>query len=508
MSSVSLPTYLLLTPKGYFFRLRVPKRLQAKLGKRELKKAITGTDRRLAERQAILYAAQALALFNSMEDATLSDSPYTQKMVVNVNSRGTDFILDKNNTAEELKILLQALIDQGLMSPGQKPLPTLLNPEVSAQPPSSSRVPETQDQQANQEDEPIPITPDMPLSLAIEVYIDELKDTKKEKFTEQKQKELRSKCNLLKDIIGDKPIGNVGYFDAKKYRTVLTELPTTRPKGMDLDALRASSGQKLSPNTVTQRIQTASSMFSWLNLVDNAIRNPFQNMSVDENEAAIKKRLPFDSEDLTNLFSYRIWAQKKFTNSWEYWLPLILLHTGARITETLQLTKDDFAEIDGIWCMSINDNPTKDEPEALWPWKKHLKNINSKRDIPIHSQLLALGLRMFVETSKTERIFPNIKPRADRLAHYPCKRFNENFLPAAGVKVKNKKTLYSFRHTVLNALKQMRTPSEERAQLAGHAVNYNNVTESVYGSEFNIKLMQELVERLDFSESIQSVQPW
>jgi hypothetical protein len=72
MSKYSPPVYLLLTPKGFFFRLRVPRHLQTKIGKRELKKAIRTTDRALAERQAIIYAAQALVMFDSLSEAKMS----------------------------------------------------------------------------------------------------------------------------------------------------------------------------------------------------------------------------------------------------------------------------------------------------------------------------------------------------------------------------------------------------------------------------------------------------
>jgi hypothetical protein len=51
MYKYSPPAYLLLTPKGVFFRLRVPRQLQGEIGKRELKKAIRTIDRTLAERQ-------------------------------------------------------------------------------------------------------------------------------------------------------------------------------------------------------------------------------------------------------------------------------------------------------------------------------------------------------------------------------------------------------------------------------------------------------------------------
>ncbi len=115
MSSVSPPSYLLLTRKGYFSRIRVPRHLQHKLKKRELKKAIAGLDRHLAARQAILYAAQALKLFNSLEDGHLvSKKNYVLQMVVELADK-TKLHLDKQKTLEELQMLVKA----GIIQPGQ-----------------------------------------------------------------------------------------------------------------------------------------------------------------------------------------------------------------------------------------------------------------------------------------------------------------------------------------------------------------------------------------------------
>lgn len=109
-------SYLVLTLKGYFFRMRVPKKLQAKLGKRELKKAIAGGNRQLAERQAIFYAAQAFGLFQSLEEPV---SRHRMDMVIQVG--GTSYQLDKEKTAEELDMLIQ----RGIIRPGAvAPFPT------------------------------------------------------------------------------------------------------------------------------------------------------------------------------------------------------------------------------------------------------------------------------------------------------------------------------------------------------------------------------------------------
>jgi len=504
---LSSSSYLQLTPKGFFFRMRVPKHLQAKIGKRELKKTIAGADRLLAERQAILYASRAFTLFDALEDNPLSS--YRFDMVVEVGRSGTKFHLDKNNTKQEL----QMLVEQGIIKPQDE------LPDESHALPAYMAAPLTVTiGTTDTEGAPPPISERMLLSQAVHLYLDDLESTNN-KFDEHRRRELQAKFDLLREIIGDKPIGAIVYYDAKKYRDTYQKLPRNRTsaarKKMSIEQLiKLDDPVKNSKDTINQRLETMSSLFNWLKRLIPPLVNPFVGMGIKNAEgdthtkAKIAKRLPFDNTDLSKLFSDRIWTQQRHDNDWEYWLPLMLLYTGARVTEICQLEKADFSEQDGVWVMSINDEPTTEEPEQVWHWEKRVKTGSSVRDIPIHNHLLELGLREFVESSPSQRLFPNIKPVAGKLASYPCKKFNDYVLVRADVKVKNVKTLYSMRHTTLNALKQQRVSSEERAQVAGHVPQSNNTTESVYGGVYSIAVIKELVEKLDFSEQMKKVLPW
>ncbi|MCM0083052.1 site-specific integrase [Geomonas sp. Red32] len=494
MSDVPRNSYLTLTPKGYFFRMRVPRRLQAKLGKRELKKAIAGTNRQLAERQAILYAAQAFELFHALEGFPVSQ--HRQDMVVTVGN--ATYQLDKEKTAEELDML----IHRGIIRPGavdqfpvEKPLKFGL-PEA----PVETRI-----------------DGNMPLSTAIKVYIRDLKG-RDARFDEEKEKQLLSKLTLLQEIIGDLPIGAVDYYKAEKFRDTYLKLPryrTTKERvNMTVAELVAENDPvKVSSETVNQRMETISSLFKWLKKRNSSLQdNPFEDMQVKAAEGEttagnkMKKRLPFTAVELQRLFSDAIWSKHDFDYVWEYWLPLVLLYSGVRVTEFCQLEKKDFRLVEDVWVMSINDIKTKDEPEDVWP--KRVKTENSLRDIPIHSHLIDVGFKNFVEEAPSGRLFPDIVPIVGKLAKTPCRRFNEFILPRTGIKSKQVKTLYSMRHTTLNELKQKNVTAEQRAQLAGHAPDQNNMSEAVYGDEFNIKIMQQLVHQLDFTTPMANVKPW
>lgn len=67
--------------------------------------------------------------------------------------------------------------------------------------------------------------------------------------------------------------------------------------------------------------------------------------------------------------------------SQNWWLLQLLYYTGCRISEIVQLTPRDYRQIDGVWCISINDDGAKT-----------IKNEASRRNIPIHYELIALGV--------------------------------------------------------------------------------------------------------------------
>lgn len=85
-----------------------------------------------------------------------------------------------------------------------------------------------------------------------------------------------------------------------------------------------------------------------------------------------------------------------------YWVPLMLYYTGARPAEICGLTVHDFFEVEGRLCCVIRAN-----------YLGGIKRIASYRIIPLHKELLRLGLKEFIlESHKAgrEALFPEITP--------------------------------------------------------------------------------------------------
>jgi len=94
--------------------MRVPKDLQPVLKKRELKKAIRTTNLVVATRQAVVYAAKAIELFDSLQEVSLSDILFTTMVVAQKSDGSTEFKLDHARRKEELR----DLIDLGIVKRG------------------------------------------------------------------------------------------------------------------------------------------------------------------------------------------------------------------------------------------------------------------------------------------------------------------------------------------------------------------------------------------------------
>ncbi len=118
--------------------------------------------------------------------------------------------------------------------------------------------------------------------------------------------------------------------------------------------------------------------------------------------------LPFTSEDIAKMFNPETYLsmvgrKTKFMNC-RYWIPLIGLFTGCRMSEICQIHVRD--ERDGIWCfnISVEDGDANN--------KKRLKNKPSSRVVPIHPVLLELDFLQYVDSmisKDVKRLFPNLR---------------------------------------------------------------------------------------------------
>lgn len=231
--------------------------------------------------------------------------------------------------------------------------------------------------------------------------------------------------------------------------------------------------------TVNNRLRKLTAFMNWCKTNGYITDNPLAGMKVMTGSAK-EARLSFDREDLAvllNLDSLRTEARK---HPWRYWLPLLGRATGCRLEELCQLRVDDITEYQGIPCVRIDD---KREGQQL-------KNASSRRVLPLHPALIDLGLLLDVESVRNtgvDRLFPELEAVRGKLGHAASKWFGR-YKTKLGI-TDPRKTFHSFRHTLIDDLREAGVQDSLIKRIAGH--EDGAVTFSIYGSRSPLKAMLE-----------------
>ena len=114
--------------------------------------------------------------------------------------------------------------------------------------------------------------------------------------------------------------------------------------------------------------------------------NPAEGMQIKSQKRADQERDDYSKEDLEKLFGSKEYREGKHQKSYAFWTPLIALYTGCRLEEVCQLHLDDIRQEGDVWVFDIND---KDE--------KRLKNMSSERLVPVHPELIKIGLLIMLQ---------------------------------------------------------------------------------------------------------------
>lgn len=149
--------------------------------------------------------------------------------------------------------------------------------------------------------------------------------------------------------------------------------------------------------------------------------NPFDDLL--HSKRAVRRQMDRDEapqaipdEVLRLLFSSPIWTGRQpgtdtvegdvVLRDAKFWLPLIGLFSGMRLSEIAQLRLDDIRERQGVPCFAVESTS-----------ETSTKTASGERLVPIHDELLRLGVldRVAEMTRRGERrLFPEITPRASQ----------------------------------------------------------------------------------------------
>ena len=330
------------------------------------------------------------------------------------------------------------------------------------------------------------------LTEVIQHYISEAETVGQ--WTAKSQKEIQSSLDLFVKVIGDIPFKSIDRPDVREFKETLLKLPPNmskipRYKDKAIKELLAMDHPKtMALGTVNKLLGRVSTFFNY------AVKNGFIGANPADNlQVAVKKRPDefrdaFDTEDLKALFGSKEYREDGFKRGYQFWTPIIALYTGCRIEEICQLHLDDIRKEDGLWVLDINDDK-----------EKKLKNMSSKRLVPLHPVLVdELNLPAYAESLRAgghTRLFPNLKQQRDGYSQNVSKWFGR-YRARCGIN-SPKKTFHSFRHTFITAMKHKVANISVLHELHGHALE--GMTMARYGKKYPPRVLyDEAVSKLDY----------
>ncbi len=281
--------------------------------------------------------------------------------------------------------------------------------------------------------------------------------------------------NLFAELHGDIPVNQIKRTHARQFREALQDVPRKRTGKLLKAPLpeivewgrQYPETQKITPATINKLLGGVQAICRWARregLLTDDWADPFSEIRLEEDES---ERAPFELDELKTIFSSSVFTNGKRPKGGQgeaaYWLPLLALFGGGRLSELAGLRVSDIAHNTMIGATAIHIHA---EAKA----GKRIKTKKSERFVPVHPQLVDLGFLDFVSAQAKARgekawLFPQIAPGTTGAASF-SKWFGRH-IGARGITDAGK-VFHSFRHNLIDAMRVAGVSAEVNTALVGH----------------------------------------
>ena len=301
------------------------------------------------------------------------------------------------------------------------------------------------------------------------------------------------------------------------------------PKSVQLDGqsikeLMTLKGEAQSAGTLIKAFNQVSVLLNWWKTkypkaVDDDILVSIRAHGVKEDtpkaQCAKKERPPYTDEELKILFNPETYGKrllrehKRSATSARYWIPLLMLYSGARLSELGLLERHNIYEDGGVWVFEIKYFDSK----SKIPYKR-AKEKSSERVIPIHPQLIKLGFIDYVEEIKTGRIFPDeeyqirekygkTSIKFDAFSKWFSRRVKKLGIEKGEDETK---ALHNFRHLIETKLIELKYNKKGKLvhdhwiidSIVGHSSSERSVGQKHYNHAKEISAKNTAIERIQY----------
>jgi integrase len=343
-----------------------------------------------------------------------------------------------------------------------------------------------------------------------------------------KSKDARDAVTALKlflDLMGDRPIDQVTAADAWQFRAELARLPRLHGKSVFTgigpaeaiqlaDAIEAGEREarttladgkvpRLALKTANKHLTYFSTFYNWEAIRKTyRLENPFEG-SLHKKKAVNRRhahsRQAFSAEELTSLFGSPIWSGcysehrrsrpgVQIIRDAKFWAPLIALFAGLRLEEICQLAPHDIHQVEDCWVFDVREGVDQ-----------RLKSAAAVRRVPVHAELIRMGLLQRVEAMterRQQQLFPELRRGGpeQKLGYQLSKDFS-SYRKSVGV-YRIGRDFHSFRHNFDTALQNKSVHKLLIAYLMGHAGQ--GMTDGVYFGGFELTNLVDAIGQLNY----------
>lgn len=309
------------------------------------------------------------------------------------------------------------------------------------------------------------------------------------RVSSDRMNQIRRDVGIFVDSVGDNfPVHAIDRIAVRDWKALLIKYPLRATEVTDFAGMNIHQTVKaneklgrpvLSDRSVNRYLSSLGAFCQWAMTNGYLEHNPVTGMALPKEKRSTTT--PFTSEQMNKLFRSPLFtgAQTDQEGRWSkiakpgnvlirdhrYWVPLIMLYSGCRNGEVGQLATSDVRQEHGHWVLHITEEGEQTEQG------KRVKTGGSMRVVPVHPELIKLGLLDYhAERVKArgKQLFPGAKrnERGQIMAEF-SREFGK-YLVRIGVKEGRGLSLYSFRHGVADALRRAGFLDSQFGFLLGH----------------------------------------
>lgn len=337
----------------------------------------------------------------------------------------------------------------------------------------------------------------------------------KRPLTEKTLEAYRAEISFFITVMDDVHIGIIDRSVAGAYFDILRRLPANIGRKVEyrdksIQELIALNAPPQTETNASKKMERISSMFGWA--LDEKRKwgidtNPFKGFG--QQSTGESKRRPFTVDELQSLLNHRNYSTRQFPNFYSFWLIPLGMFTGARLGELCQLELSDFVEVDGIACIDINDdNEAGGTEEVAGKRQKRVKTHNAKRLVPIHPELIRIGLLRHVEKQKNLgelKLFPDLNHDRRDGPSQAASNWFQRYRAKVGITGKQKAVFHSFRHLFITTILDAGIAPHLLAPIVGHEAEL--VTGKVYWNKSDASKRKPTVDAFSLPSELISMLP-